>query len=210
MITKEELKLNFENGDRPTQKEFWEWMDSYWHKEEKISQDSLEGIEKVIPFILNDNLLGSTIELSIPKNIKKILRASYTYSGMSYQITKVNFNEGLEEIESSAFNSQNIKVIKTPSTLKVIRNSAFAYQMNGINGSDGLEEIILNKGLEIIEDYAFINSDRSSVKELYIPSSVKFVGVNAFYLPSLQSVSAPSGLDLSNAGIPATATITYR
>lgn len=32
MKTKEELKLDFENGDKPTQEQFWEWQNSYWHK----------------------------------------------------------------------------------------------------------------------------------------------------------------------------------
>ncbi|GAA5092670.1 hypothetical protein GCM10023210_21950 [Chryseobacterium ginsengisoli] len=41
MITKEKLKLYFEEGDKPTQEQFWEWMDSYWHKEEKISAEAL-------------------------------------------------------------------------------------------------------------------------------------------------------------------------
>lgn len=37
MATKTELKLLFEKGDTPKQEHFYEWMDSYWHKEEKIT-----------------------------------------------------------------------------------------------------------------------------------------------------------------------------
>ena len=37
MKTKTELKTYFETGDKPTQDQFYEWMDSYWHKEEKIT-----------------------------------------------------------------------------------------------------------------------------------------------------------------------------
>ncbi|WP_449399875.1 leucine-rich repeat protein [Chryseobacterium wanjuense] len=129
---------------------------------------------------------------------------------MSYQIVKVMFNEGLEEIEPSAFHSQNIKSIKTPSTLKVIGAYAFANQGNNINGMDSIEEIILNEGLITIGDYAFSSGKVTLVKNLYIPSSVQFVGLGSFNIPSLQTVSAPTGLNLSNAGIPATATITYR
>ena len=128
---------------------------------------------------------------------------------MSYQIIKVIFNEGLDEIESSAFNSQNIKSIQLPSSLRIIRNSAFANQGNLINGTDSLEEIILNEGVSIIENYAF-SCGRATVQDLYIPSSLQSVGQGAFAIPSLQTVSAPSGLDLSNAGIPSTAIITYR
>ncbi|CAI8841223.1 leucine-rich repeat domain-containing protein [Chryseobacterium sp. IT-36CA2] len=211
MKTKEELKLYFENGDIPKQEDFWEWQNSYWHKDEKITQSSIESVEKVIPFFTNDNeLLGSALVITIPSNTKKIINGAYIFSGMSYQIVKVNFNEGLEVIGPSAFNQQNIKSVRTPSTLKIIENNAFGQQANMINGSDSIEEIFLNEGLISIGDYAF-NCPRATVIEtLYIPDSVKTVGQSSFSLPSLKSVSAPAGLDLSKAGIPSTATITYR
>ncbi|MDP9957463.1 hypothetical protein J2X97_003132 [Epilithonimonas hungarica] len=34
MTTKTDLKSFFETGDKPTQGQFYEWMDSYWHKDE--------------------------------------------------------------------------------------------------------------------------------------------------------------------------------
>ncbi|MDQ0784057.1 leucine-rich repeat domain-containing protein [Chryseobacterium sp. W4I1] len=211
MKTKEELRLLFENGDKPTQENFWEWLDSYWHKDEKIAQDSIENIEKVVPFFNEDGLLGSAIILTIPANTKKILPSSFGYMGTSSQIIKVIFNEGLEEIGESAFMGQNIKSIKTPSTLKIIKAQAFWDQRNSINGSDSMEEIVLNEGLTTIELQAFYcPRGTSSVEDLYIPSTVTSVGQNAFVIPSLKTVSAPAGLDLSIAGIPATATITYR
>lgn len=42
MKTKQELKKCFENGDIPVQEEFWEWQESYWHKDEKIPADKLD------------------------------------------------------------------------------------------------------------------------------------------------------------------------
>lgn len=42
MKTKQELKLRFENGDSPSQEDFWEWQDSYWHKEEKIPTTAID------------------------------------------------------------------------------------------------------------------------------------------------------------------------
>lgn len=52
MKSKEELKKLFENGDRPTQKEFWEWQDSYWHKEEKLPTDNT-GLYKIKGSVAN-------------------------------------------------------------------------------------------------------------------------------------------------------------
>jgi len=210
MKTKEELKLYFENGDKPTQEQFWQWMDSYWHKDEKIDQESIETIERVIPLIDNNEFKGNFLSVRISNSIKKISDAAYVYNGFMYQVREVILSEGLEEIGKNAFGAQCIKRIKTPSTLKIIRNGAFGGQANVNNYSDSLDEIILNEGLEVIEDYAFSGSQSMSLKNLYIPSSVQTVGQNAFAIPSLETVSAPTGLDLSNAGIPATATITYR
>lgn len=209
MKTKEELKLYFENGDIPRQEDFWAWQDSYWHKDEKISQDSIENIEKMIPFFLGNDLLSYAIEITIPAKTKKILGSAFAYYGGPYQIIKVIFNEGLEEIGPSAFGGQNIKRIKMPSTLKIIENGAFTGLGNNINGNDSIEEIILNEGLITIADMAFYCPNAKVIKDLHIPASVKFVGENALNIPSLQSVSAPEGLDLSNAGIPKTANILY-
>ncbi|UOU99156.1 leucine-rich repeat domain-containing protein [Chryseobacterium daecheongense] len=208
MRTKEELRLYFENGDRPTQNHFWEWQDSYWHKDEKILLKSVESIEKIYPLIVNGEYKGSYLSITLPDNIRKIADSAFVYSGFSYQIREVILNEGLEEIGRSAFGSQNIKKIKTPSTLKIIRQSAFAGQANANNYSDSTEEIILNEGLEVIEDYAFASGN--SLKSLYLPDSLQSVGLNALAIPSLQTVSAPAGLDLSSAGIPESAIITYR
>ncbi|WP_111954382.1 leucine-rich repeat domain-containing protein [Chryseobacterium lathyri] len=214
MKTKEELRLLFENGDKPVQEDFWALLDSYWHKDEKITPESIDSVEKVIPYVTDGILLGHVLSISIPKNVKKITDASFQYSGMGYQIIEVNFTEGLEEIGIGVFSSQNIKKVKTPSTLRIIGSGAFSGQASLVNGvmtneSYSLEEIILNEGLIRIDGYAF-NCPKATVKNLYIPGSVQFVGQNAFAIPSLKTVSAPAGLDLSNAGIPATTIITYR
>ncbi|CAM3717139.1 hypothetical protein ELOC111193_17700 [Elizabethkingia occulta] len=42
MTSKTELKSYFENGDMPNQEQFWEWMDSYWHKEEVIDPSAMQ------------------------------------------------------------------------------------------------------------------------------------------------------------------------
>lgn len=42
MKTKQELKKYFENGDIPVQEEFWEWQESYWHKDEKLPLNNID------------------------------------------------------------------------------------------------------------------------------------------------------------------------
>lgn len=42
MKSKNELKIFFENGDIPRQEEFWEWQDSYWHKDERLPAEAVD------------------------------------------------------------------------------------------------------------------------------------------------------------------------
>ena len=42
------LKKWFSNFRKPKQEHFWAWMDSFWHKSEKIPMDSIEGLESAI------------------------------------------------------------------------------------------------------------------------------------------------------------------
>ena len=42
------LKQWFSNFKKPTQEQFWAWLDSFWHKREKIPMTSIEGLENVI------------------------------------------------------------------------------------------------------------------------------------------------------------------
>ena len=42
------LKKWFSNFRKPKQEHFWAWLDSFWHKDEKIPMDSIEGLENAI------------------------------------------------------------------------------------------------------------------------------------------------------------------
>lgn len=46
IVSKSQLKNWFRNGIKPVQEQFWNWMDSYWHKDEKLPMDSISGIDE--------------------------------------------------------------------------------------------------------------------------------------------------------------------
>ena len=48
MINKEIIKSWFRNGSKPTEKQFWAWMDSFFHKNDKIPMESVEGMDKAL------------------------------------------------------------------------------------------------------------------------------------------------------------------
>lgn len=43
-----QLKNWFKNGLKPAQEHFWNWMDSFWHKDEFIPMDSIESLNETL------------------------------------------------------------------------------------------------------------------------------------------------------------------
>ncbi|MDI3319116.1 hypothetical protein [Pinibacter soli] len=46
--TIEKLKGWFKTGLKPTQQQFWDWLDSFWHKDDKIPVGSIDGLQKAL------------------------------------------------------------------------------------------------------------------------------------------------------------------
>lgn len=69
MKSKQEIKKNFENGDIPNQDQFWEWQDSYWHKDEKIPSDKID-----IDLSKKADLVGGTVPAAqLPSYVDDVL-----------------------------------------------------------------------------------------------------------------------------------------
>ena len=208
MKSKQELKALFENGDIPKQEDFWEWQESYWHKDEKISNNNLDLIT-IDEFMYSDTdkteIVGLGKKIIFPKGIKIIHSSSFMIKQGSDYITGAELPNTLEKIGSFAFANQYfIGTLKIPGSCKIIETGAFLGLEMKIN------KLILEEGIEIINREAFYQITNPNLLELSIPDSVKFVGENAFSIPSLKNVYASSKLDLSKSGIPQTAVIEYR
>jgi hypothetical protein len=154
----------------------------------------------------NTELIGTAKTIAIPEGTKVIGTNCFSFSGIfKNYITKVTFPNTLEKIKIGAFSLQYITgILKIPASCKTIE--ARAFQSNSID----ITELILGEGLQTIGDLAFQLTGSKNLFNLYIPNSVQSLGQDSFAIPSLKTVSAPTGLDLSNAGIPSTAIITYR
>ncbi|MDV7696670.1 hypothetical protein N6B72_07045 [Chryseobacterium soli] len=69
MKSKEELKQLFEKGDKPKQEDFWDWQDSYWHKEEKLPLEQIN-----YDFSLKADLVNGKVPASqLPSHVDDIL-----------------------------------------------------------------------------------------------------------------------------------------
>ena len=42
------IKKWFKTGSKPTQEQFWNWIDSFWHKDELIPQDKVQDLETTL------------------------------------------------------------------------------------------------------------------------------------------------------------------
>ncbi|MGM9641320.1 MAG: leucine-rich repeat protein [Faecousia sp.] len=84
---------------------------------------------------------------------------------------KAVLTEGITQVSARAFEmAQNLEEVILPNTVARIGHGAFAY-------CDAIESIRLPEALERIDDEAFYNT---SLTEISIPTSVRYVGSNAF------------------------------
>ena len=97
-------------------------------------------------------------------------------------LDKIDLKEGLEKIDDKAFNSNNIKSVKLPSTLKYL--SGF-----GINE---LKEVDVPASVETLGDDCF--SECGYLKKITLHKGLKKIGWNAFYDTDLKSINIPSSV----------------
>lgn len=138
-------------------------------------------------------MIGENIEeFKCPSNIESI--DSSAFSGCE-NLRKVDFNEGLEVIDSDAFYGSGLVEINLPSSLTQIYSGAFkacanlgtvSFEGNNLtfidNGAfsecDSLDSITLPEGL--IQLKAAIFEDCFSLEEVYLPRSLEYIGSNVF------------------------------
>lgn len=144
-------------------------MESYTVAENNLYYSSDEnGIlyskdkDEIIQFPTNSSLTS----FSIPISVKKI--GDSAFAAASLEI--LDFSPKLEIISESAFQYFSIKELALPLSLKRIEKFAFY-------GAE-IEKIDFNVGLEYIGPRAFNYND--SIVSVYIPSSVTFIGNEAF------------------------------
>lgn len=101
MTTKDTLKQWFKNGKKPDESQFSEWLESYWHKDEKIPIEIIENINNILANKSDTSLVKSLINqlegkvdkeviMSLEKYIKEIIDDNLnTASDKTYSIDKI-------------------------------------------------------------------------------------------------------------------------
>lgn len=135
------LKGWFETGDKPLQSHFWDWLDSFWHKDETIPQASIFGLNSSLNSKADTSavvdltpvlLTGSTSTASHSMAGGKILNKVRIKSTSALTAFKIGTSVGGAEImavESVAANTAAIY------TLDFDLESATTIHFSGLTGT---------------------------------------------------------------------------
>lgn len=118
------LKSWFLTALKPTQQQFHDWMDSYWHKSEIITTDKIDGLDDLLATVITQEILDNTV-----KNVTVITSSSpYTYN--------IPVGRLLDQIVVESVGGQDI-TIETGSGLKdiadgdtIVANGFLTYVVN--------------------------------------------------------------------------------
>jgi hypothetical protein len=72
------LKSWFKRGFKPLQQQFYDWMDSYWHKDEQLPISSVNGLESILNTLPTADSINSLLTLFLPERINAT--ADYVYT----------------------------------------------------------------------------------------------------------------------------------
>ncbi|WP_374444269.1 hypothetical protein [Epilithonimonas sp.] len=111
MTSKTELKSFFQTGDKPEQDHFYEWMDSYWHKEDpediipanRVDIDLSGKAEKTAENLTSENIASWKSKLIEPSQITiettSGITTDYTANGNKMHGKNVIIKNGASNID---------------------------------------------------------------------------------------------------------------
>jgi hypothetical protein len=184
MKTKEELKLYFENGDKPTQEHFWQWLDSYWHKEEKIDMTKIAGLEngpRANDFYAEIDENGNASIAHVSKRRIFIKPGTLTIPAsfaQSLALSEISIPDSVTNIGSYAFSGSLFTSLKLPKGITVVNEGVFEYGK--------LTSLEIPNNITEIKDFAFVGNQ---LTEVTVPNSVLSIGHQAFNYNPILSVT---------------------
>ena len=72
------LKNWFKSGFKPLQQQFYDWMDSYWHKDEQLPISSVNGLETILNTLPSQTAINTLLALCVPDVVNA--STDYTYT----------------------------------------------------------------------------------------------------------------------------------
>jgi len=77
------LKSWFKRGFKPLQQQFYDWMDSYWHKDEQLPISSVNGLESILNTLPSQSAISALMAVFLPELINGTADLVYTLKANS-------------------------------------------------------------------------------------------------------------------------------
>ena len=109
----------------------------------------------------------------------------------------MRFSEGLEKIGISAFNTNELKSVELPASLRTVSQAAFAK-------CKSLKTVKFNAGLEVLGTDEYVENgelyygvfEESSIEHVELPSTLRRIEYSAFEsCKNLKNISLPDKLE---------------
>lgn len=182
------LKKWFSNFKKPNQEQFWEWIDSFWHKSEQIPMSSIDGLDRIIEGTASAQQLQNHINDThahkevLDKKVDKVAGKKLSTEDFTTELRQKL--EGLQQVDISLLlprgnftgTAQDLKdlidnltrILQSPDTeldelreiVAYIKQNKHILSTLGINNIAGLEEALANKA-----DKNHNHDDRYAPKE---------------------------------------------
>ena len=115
--------------------------------------------------------------ITFPNTVRRVMDAAFMYRALR----AVVLNEGLEVLESCAFQCSRLEKLRVPATVREMHASAF-------NSCANLRRVEFEEASALLKIGAWCFQD-SGIEDLTLPPSVKEIGAGAFFgCRRLQSV----------------------
>lgn len=134
VVSKEDLKTYFENGDIPNQDQFWAWQDSYWHK---TDENDIIPAERVDLSAKADLIEGKVPASQLPSYVDDVIEGYLSSNGLFYS----------DEINSNLITAETSKIYVSLVTNKIYRWSGSTYIEITQNANTTLTNDLLNNYL---------------------------------------------------------------
>ena len=132
-----QLKIFFSRHKFPTQQQFWDWLDSYWHKDQNIPASSIDGLQEVVNGITDG--IGAALDAKQDKEDSNLITNNTTVVGAINEVKEIaesciedTYSYGFDSLDGSiAINLFATNILEKPNGAKHI-NYLYDFRAAGI------------------------------------------------------------------------------
>lgn len=144
------IKNWFKTGLKPTQAQFWDTWDSFWHKDDQITAENIEGIASLLDGKADTELLQAHIENenahglnNIRNDIDNLNEAIEELQGQMEAITIILYGEDVDENGDLTVNPSLVPALPKPTvyvdSILGVWPVQFNKQTNVLSGLYGID-----------------------------------------------------------------------